>query len=78
MAFRILLGRADSLHNESFKNVDECIDFTTSIQEETVFMISSSALGQTTVIVIHGTQQISEIDIFSGNKAHDEEWHNSE
>ena len=58
----------------TFVDVDACIDFITSIQQGTVFMISSSALDQTTVTVIHDTQQVSEIYLFCGEKERHEQW----
>ena len=58
----------------TFTDVDECIDFITDIQEEKTFMISSGALGQTTVPVVHDKSQVNSIYIFCGNKARHEKW----
>src|SRR6202044_1093762 len=41
----------------TFIDVDECIDFINDIKEETAFMISSGALGQTTVPMVHDKPQ---------------------
>src|ERR1700723_1926686 len=45
----------------TFTDVDECIDFINNIKEEKTFMISSGALGQTTVPVVHDKPQVSVI-----------------
>jgi len=58
----------------TFVDVDECIDFISTIPEETVFMITSGALTQTTVSVIDNMTQISGIYIFGGHEAPYEEW----
>ncbi len=55
-----------------FTDVDECIDFINSIEEEKTFMISSGALDQTTIPVVHNKPQVSTICIFCGNKARHE------
>jgi tetratricopeptide (TPR) repeat protein len=58
----------------TFTDVDECIGFINSIHEEKAFMISSGALGQTTVPAVHDKPQVSTIFIFCGNKARHEQW----
>ena len=58
----------------TFTNVDECISFINRIKEEKVLMISSGALGQTTVPVIHDKPQVNTIYIFCGNKARHQKW----
>jgi len=58
----------------TFVDVDECIDFISTIPEEIVFMITSGALTQTTVSVIDNMTQISGIYIFGGYEAPYEEW----
>ena len=57
-----------------FDDVDKCIDFIDRIQEETTFMITSGALGQTAVPAIHNRKQVSVIYIFCENKAFHEKW----
>ena len=52
----------------TFTDANECINFINGIKEETIFMISSGAFGQTTVPVVHDKSQISTIYIFCGNK----------
>jgi tetratricopeptide (TPR) repeat protein len=58
----------------TFTDVDECIGFINDIKEEKIFMISSGALGQTIVPVVHDKPQVSTIYIFCGNKARHEKW----
>jgi tetratricopeptide (TPR) repeat protein len=58
----------------TFTDVDKCIDFINGIKEEKTFMISSGALGQITVSVVHDKPQVSVIYIFCGNKARHEKW----
>jgi hypothetical protein len=57
---------------DTFIDVDECIDFINGIREEKTFMISSGALGQTIVPVIHDKSQVSTIYIFCRKKARHE------
>jgi tetratricopeptide (TPR) repeat protein len=57
----------------TFNDVDECIKFITDIKAEKVFMISSDALGQTIVPVVHEMAQISTIYIFGQNKTRHEQ-----
>jgi tetratricopeptide (TPR) repeat protein len=58
----------------TFVDVDECIDFINDIKQEKVFVISSGALGKTTVPMVHDKPQVSNIYIFCGNKGHHEKW----
>jgi tetratricopeptide (TPR) repeat protein len=58
----------------TFTDADECIDFIDSIKQEKVVMISSGALGETTVPLVHSKPQVSTIYIFCGNKARHEKW----
>ena len=58
----------------TFINVDECIDFINNVQEERAFIISSGALGKTTVPVVHDKPQVNTIYIFCSNKARHEKW----
>jgi Tfp pilus assembly protein PilF len=58
----------------TFTDVDECIEFINSIQEENAFIISSGAFGQTIVPAVHDKPQVSTIFIFCGNKAWHEKW----
>jgi len=58
----------------TFVDFDECIDFINKIPEETTFMITSGAFGQTVVPAIHNKKQVSVIYIFCGNKDRHEKW----
>jgi hypothetical protein len=58
----------------TFVDVDECINFINGIKQERAFMISSGALGQTTVPMVHDKPQVNTIYIFCGNKGHHEKW----
>jgi tetratricopeptide (TPR) repeat protein len=58
----------------TFTNADDCIKFIASISEGTTFMISSGALGQTTVPIVHDMGQVNTIYIFCGNKSRHEQW----
>jgi Tfp pilus assembly protein PilF len=58
----------------TFTDVDECIGFINDIKEEKAFLISSGALGQTTVPVVHEKPQLSTIYIFCSNTDQDEKW----
>jgi hypothetical protein len=56
----------------TFVDVDECIDFINGIKQERAFVISSGALGKTTVPMVHDKPQVNTIYIFCGNKGHHE------
>jgi tetratricopeptide (TPR) repeat protein len=58
----------------TFVDVDECIDFINGIKQERAFVISSGALGKTTVPMVHDKPQVNTIYIFCGNKGHHEKW----
>jgi tetratricopeptide (TPR) repeat protein len=58
----------------TFVDADECIDFINGIKEERAFVISSGALGQTTVPMVHDNPQVNTIYIFCGNKGYHEKW----
>jgi tetratricopeptide (TPR) repeat protein len=58
----------------TFTDVDECIEFINSIQEENAFIISSGAFGQITVPVVHDKPKVSTIFIFCENKGRHEKW----
>ncbi|HWY35013.1 MAG TPA: hypothetical protein VNX68_10225, partial [Nitrosopumilaceae archaeon] len=58
----------------TFTDVDECIDFINRNKEEKAFMISSGAIGETIVPMVHDKPQVSTIYIFCENKARYEKW----
>jgi tetratricopeptide (TPR) repeat protein len=58
----------------TFIDVDECINFINGINQERAFVISSGALGKTTVPMVHDKPQVNTIYIFCGNKGYHEKW----
>jgi ABC-type uncharacterized transport system ATPase subunit len=56
----------------TFTDIDECVNFISGIKGEKTFMISSDALGQTTIPRVHDKPQVSTIYIFCGHKARHE------
>src|SRR5271154_5963073 len=58
----------------TFTNVDECISFIKDIKTKKTFMISSGALGQTTVPLVHDMTQIDTIYIFCVDKVLHQKW----
>jgi len=52
----------------TFTDIDEFVNFISGIKGEKTFMISSGALGQTTVPRVHDKPQVSTIYIFCGDK----------
>ncbi|CAF1369045.1 unnamed protein product [Adineta steineri] len=58
----------------TFTNMEECVNFITDIKAEKVFIVSSDALGQATIPMIHDMTQISTIYIFCENKSRHEQW----
>ncbi|CAM4963862.1 unnamed protein product [Rotaria socialis] len=62
----------NSVHK--FDTVNACVDFIRSIENETIFIVLSGVLNQTTISLIHGLPQISSIYIFCDNKLEYEAW----
>nr|ACD54747.1 tetratricopeptide 2-like protein [Adineta vaga] len=60
----------------TFTDVDKCVKFIDTMDEETTFIITSGAFGQTTVSVVHDKPQIIAIYIYCGNKSRHEQWAN--
>ncbi len=58
----------------TFVDVDECVNFINGIKQKRAFVISSGALGKTTVPMVHDKPQVTNIYIFCGNKGHHEKW----
>ncbi|CAF1458225.1 unnamed protein product [Rotaria sordida] len=58
----------------TFKDVDECIDFLSDIENENVFMIVSGALGKHLIPVIQECPQLVSIYIFCDNQWIYERW----
>ncbi|CAF0995543.1 unnamed protein product [Adineta steineri] len=57
-----------------FSNIDQCIDFISSIEDEKIFIISSEEFGQTIVPIVHDMSQIHSIYVSSEQTIQDEEW----
>jgi hypothetical protein len=60
----------------TFTEVDECVNYISSIKEEHIFMIVSGVLGQMTMPVVYDMPQITCIYIFCENKLEHELWIN--
>ncbi|CAF0758791.1 unnamed protein product [Adineta steineri] len=58
----------------TFTNIEECVTFITDIKDEKVFMVSSGALGQTSVPMVHDMIQVNTIYIFCANTTQHEQW----
>ena len=58
----------------TFTNMEECVTFINNIKVERVFLISSDALGQTIVPIVHNMVQVNTIYIFCRNKLRHEQW----
>jgi hypothetical protein len=58
----------------TFTDVDECISFINDITTKKILMISSGALGQTTVTIVHDMTQIDTIYIFCRDKVRHQKW----
>jgi len=58
----------------TFNNVDDYIDFINGAKKEKKFMISSGALGQTIISLVHNQSQVRTIYIFCGNKVRLGKW----
>ncbi|CAF4016155.1 unnamed protein product [Adineta steineri] len=59
---------------QTYTDVDECVAFINDIRDEKIFLISSEALSQIIVPIIHNKTQVSDIYIFCGNKTEHEQW----
>jgi hypothetical protein len=58
----------------TFTDVDNCINFITAMKGQKVFMISSGALGQTTLPLVRDMDQVSAVYIFCSDKARHDQW----
>ncbi|CAF2038558.1 unnamed protein product [Rotaria magnacalcarata] len=59
---------------DKFDTVNACVDFIGSIENETIFIVLSGVLNQTTISLIHDLPQVSSIYILSDNKLEYEVW----
>lgn len=67
------LRRAVNMIN-TYRDVNQCIQFLQTIENEKACVIISGSLGQTVVPQIHDMIQIDCIFIFCGNKQYHEQW----
>ena len=58
----------------TFKDIEECIQFLNEMDQEKIFIIVSGSLGRLVVPGFENMPQIQSIYIFCGNKAVHEEW----
>jgi hypothetical protein len=63
-AIPVTISRQVFNADDTFDDIDECVDFITEIKQEKIFMIVSEALNQTTVPIVHDTLQLMVIYIF--------------
>ncbi|CAF3599407.1 unnamed protein product [Rotaria socialis] len=59
---------------EPFTDVDQCVDYLTSIDDQKIYLITSASLGQTTVPLIHDIAQLDTIFVFCSNKDEHKFW----
>ncbi|CAM4982860.1 unnamed protein product [Rotaria socialis] len=59
---------------EPFTDVDQCVDYLTSIDDQKIYLITSPLLGQTTVSLIHDIAQLDTIFFFCSNKDEHKFW----
>ncbi|CAF3389584.1 unnamed protein product [Rotaria sp. Silwood2] len=78
------LGYKSSLHKlrrivniiNTFRDVQQCIDFLQDIKDVKAFLIVSGALGESTLPQIHSMSQLDAIYVFSTNPSEHEHWAN--
>ncbi|CAF3300376.1 unnamed protein product [Rotaria socialis] len=61
---------------EPFTDVDQCVDYLTSIDDQKIYLITSVSLGQTTVPLIHDIAQLDTIFVLCSNKDEHKVWAN--
>ncbi|CAF4928004.1 unnamed protein product [Rotaria socialis] len=59
---------------EPFTDVDQCVDYLTSIDDQKIYLITSALLGQTTVPLIHDIAQLDTIFVFCSNTDEHKFW----
>ncbi|CAF4639228.1 unnamed protein product, partial [Rotaria magnacalcarata] len=63
---------------EPFTDVDQCVDYLTSIDDQKIYLITTASIGQTTVPLIHDIAQLDKIFVFcsstDSHKAWAKEW----
>ncbi|CAF3667825.1 unnamed protein product, partial [Rotaria socialis] len=61
---------------EPFTDVDQCVDYLISIDDQKIYLITSVSLGQTIVPLIHDIVQLDMIFVFCSNKDDHKVWAN--
>ncbi|CAF3342572.1 unnamed protein product [Rotaria socialis] len=61
---------------EPFTDVDQCVDYLTSIDDQKIYLITSASLGQMTVPLIHDITQLDKIFVLCSNKDEHKVWAN--
>ncbi|CAF3984543.1 unnamed protein product [Rotaria magnacalcarata] len=61
---------------EPFTDVDQCVDYLTSIDDQKIYLITSASFGQTIVPLIHDIAQLDTIFVFCSNKDEHNVWAN--
>ncbi|CAM4901608.1 unnamed protein product [Rotaria socialis] len=61
---------------EPFTDVDQCVDYLTSIDDQKIYLIISASLDQTIVPLIHDIVQLDMIFVFCSNKDDHKVWAN--
>ncbi|CAF2156445.1 unnamed protein product [Rotaria magnacalcarata] len=59
---------------EPFTDVDQCVDYLTSIDDQKIYLITSASFGQTIVPLIRDIVQLDTIFVFCSNKDEHNEW----
>jgi hypothetical protein len=59
---------------KTFTDAGKCIEYIDSMEQEKTFIISSGALGETTVPLIHDKSQVNTIYIFCKDRVRHKKW----
>ncbi|CAF2111658.1 unnamed protein product [Rotaria magnacalcarata] len=59
---------------ETFTEVDQCIEYLKSINDQKIFLIISGSVGQTMMPLIHKMTQLDTIFVFCSNKDRHKVW----
>ncbi|CAF1662562.1 unnamed protein product [Rotaria magnacalcarata] len=59
---------------EPFTDVDQCVDYLTSIDDQKIYLITSASFGQTIVPLIRDIVQLDTIFVFCSSKDEHNEW----
>ncbi|CAM4897053.1 unnamed protein product [Rotaria socialis] len=61
---------------EPFTDVDQCVDYLTSIDDQKIYLITSASLGQMAVPLIHDITQLDKIFVLCSNEDEHKVWAN--